>query len=66
VATWTTLVAYVTAASFYQIATYTAHPAASAFVLSVLWGGFALLVLGLRRWGQRRREPVTQPAQVEA
>jgi ferrous iron transport protein B len=66
VATWTTLVAYVTAASFYQIATYTAHPAASAFVLSVLWGGFAVLVLGLRRWGQRRREPVTQPAQVEA
>jgi len=32
----------------------------------VLWGGFAVLVLGLRRWGQRRREPVTQPAQVEA
>jgi len=66
VATWTTLVAYVTAASFYQIATYAAHPTTSALVLSVLWGGFALLVLGLRRWGQRRHEPGTQPAQVEA
>jgi len=66
VATWTTLVAYVTAASFYQIATYAAHPTASAFVLSVLWGVFALLVLGLRRWGQRRHEPGTQPARVEA
>lgn len=65
VATWTTLVAYITASSFYQIATYSAHPAASGSWLLVLWGAFALLVLVLRRWAQHRREPAAQPVRVE-
>jgi ferrous iron transport protein B len=65
VATWTTLVAYITASSFYQIATYSAHPAASSTLLIVLWGTFALLVFMLRRWAQHRREPAAQAVQVE-
>ncbi len=65
VATWTTLVAYITASSFYQIATYSAHPGASSTLLIVLWSAVALLVFILRRWTQHHREPATQPAQVE-
>jgi ferrous iron transport protein B len=65
VATWTTLVAYITASSFYQIATYSAHPAASGTMLIALWSAFALLVFMLRRWAQHRREPAVQPVQVE-
>jgi len=65
VATWTTLVAYITASSFYQIATYTAHPASSSTLLALLWTAFAVLVFVLRRWAQHRREPVAQAARVE-
>jgi ferrous iron transport protein B len=66
VATWTTLVAYITASSFYQIATWSEHPATSAAWLAVLWGVFGVLVYLLRRWGQQRREPAVQAAQVKA
>ena len=66
VATWTTVVAYITATSFYQIATYAAHPAQSAAWLLGLWGAFAVLIFMLRRWGQRSGAPVTRPAEAEA
>lgn len=59
VAAWTTIVAYITAVSFYQIATWSAHPANSALWLAGLWSMFALLIIILRRWGQPRRESET-------
>ncbi len=65
VATWTTLVAYITASSFYQVATYGVHPASSATWLMILWGAFALLIITLRRWAQHSREPATPVTQVE-
>ncbi|MDX2457584.1 MAG: Fe(2+) transporter permease subunit FeoB [Gammaproteobacteria bacterium] len=57
VAAWTTTVAYITAVSFYQIATWSVHPANSALWLGGLWSLFALLIMILRRWGQHSREP---------
>ncbi len=57
VAAWTTTVAYITAVSFYQIASWNAHPAASGLWLAGLWSLFALLIIVLRRWGQHNREP---------
>jgi len=57
VAAWTTTVAYITAVSFYQLATWNAHPADSALWLGGLWSMFALLIMVLRHWGQRSREP---------
>jgi len=65
VATWTTVVAYITAASFYQIATYSEHPASSMTWLASLWVGFAVLLFVLRQWGQRSRAPKPQPARAE-
>ncbi len=62
VAAWTTLVAYITAASFYQIARFDLHPSTSTAWLVGLWAAFALLVFALRRWEQRRLEPATNPA----
>lgn len=59
VATWTTTVAYITAASYYQIATWNLHPSSSALWLGGMWSIFALLIILLRRWGQRSRQPET-------
>ncbi|HFD80040.1 MAG TPA: Fe(2+) transporter permease subunit FeoB [Gammaproteobacteria bacterium] len=66
VAAWTTTVAYITATSFYQIATFGQHPGSSTAWLTGLWLGFALLILALRRWGHRHRQPAAQTASVEA
>ena len=66
VAGWTTTVAYITATSFYQIATFEQHPGSSTAWLTGLWLGFALLILALRRWGHRHRQPAAQTASVEA
>ena len=66
VAAWTTTVAYITAVSFYQLATYSEHPAASLAWLLGLWGCFTLLIFLLRRWGQRERGRTTQPAGAQA
>jgi len=66
VAAWTTTVAYITAVSFYQVATYSDHPTASVAWLAGFWGGFALLIFLLQRWGQRERGRATQPARAQA
>ena len=66
VAGWTTLVAYITAASFYQVARFDLHPAASSAWLMGMWSVFALVVLLLRRWERRRPEPASKPVRVEA
>lgn len=66
VAFWTTTVAYLTAASFYQIATFNAHPQSSTLILSIMWGIFAVLIIGLRQWGkheQSQQLPLERPAQ---
>ncbi len=57
VAGWTTSVAYITAVSFYQVANWNAHPTSSALWLGGLWGAFAMLIVFLRRWGQRGQQP---------
>ncbi|MFQ5642419.1 MAG: Fe(2+) transporter permease subunit FeoB [Thiogranum sp.] len=57
VAAWTTTVAYITAVSFYQVATWSAHPTSSALWLGGLWSLFIVLIMVLRRWGQRKRDP---------
>ncbi len=66
VAAWTTTVAYITAVSFYQVATYSDHPTASIAWLVGLWGSFTLLIYLLRRWGQREQGRATQPARAQA
>jgi len=66
VAAWTTTVAYITAVSFYQIATYSDHPTTSVAWLVGLWGGFTLLIYLLRRWGQRERGRAAQPVRAQA
>jgi ferrous iron transport protein B len=66
VAGWTTLVAYITAASFYQIARFDLHPGTSTAWLAGMWGLFALVVFSLRRWERRRPEPASKPAGAEA
>ena len=66
VAGWTTLVAYITAASFYQVARFDLHPAASSAWLAGMWSVFALVVFLLRRWERSRPEPASKPARVEA
>ncbi|VAX14547.1 Ferrous iron transport protein B [hydrothermal vent metagenome] len=62
VAAWTTTVAYITAVSFYQIASWSAHPVSSGLWLGGLWSLFALLIIVLRRWGQRQQEPAVGKA----
>lgn len=53
VAAWTTGMAYGLATLVYQTATYTSHPAASlTWILGTL-AAFAVVLLGLRRFGQR-------------
>jgi len=65
VACWTTVVAYITATSFYQIARFDQHPVSSSLWLLGLWGAFLLFVLSLRRWEQHGRSHATQPAEVK-
>ncbi len=62
VAVWTTSVAYLTASSFYQLATFNQHPDSSLLILAVLWSVFTLLILFLRYWGKQAdtEPPVTE------
>jgi ferrous iron transport protein B len=53
VAAWATGVAYLTATVYYQLATYSAHPASSLAWVAGLSALFAAIVFGLRRWAQR-------------
>ncbi|OOY98838.1 Fe(2+) transporter permease subunit FeoB [Solemya velum gill symbiont] len=53
VAFWTTSVAYLTASSYYQLATYADHPQLSIITLSLMWMLFLLLIIGLRYWGRK-------------
>ncbi len=56
VAAWTTGVAYTTSSIFYQIATFSRHPIASALWITLL-GILAIgVIASLRMWGKRGRE----------
>ncbi|KRT53705.1 Fe(2+) transporter permease subunit FeoB [endosymbiont of Ridgeia piscesae] len=53
VAAWTTGVAYVSASLFYQIASYSLHPASSTAWISSLLLLVAMVIVGLRIWARR-------------
>ena len=55
VAGWTTGIAYMSAAIFYQLATFSQHPVYSATWITGLSLVFASVVLGLRFWGRSNR-----------
>lgn len=48
VAGWSTLVAYLAASSFYQLATFSHSPHDSLLTLAIMWGLFLAVVLALR------------------
>jgi ferrous iron transport protein B len=66
VATWTTAVAYITASSFYQIARWAEHPLSSFILLAGMWLAFTVLIIGLRQWGRRIKDPKLLTARAEA
>ncbi len=55
VAGWTTGIAYMSAAIFYQLATFSRHPVYSATWITGLLLAFASVVLVLRLWGRSNR-----------
>jgi ferrous iron transport protein B len=57
VAAWTTGVAFTTSTIFYQVARFTQHPfSSSAWIIGLLLVT-ALVVISLKRWGQKDAEP---------
>lgn len=62
VATWTTGVAYITATLFYQLATFSRHPASSiGWVIGL--GIVALIaIFSLRKWANRKQDSPQRPA----
>jgi ferrous iron transport protein B len=66
VAAWTTAVAYITASSFYQIARWSEHPLSSFLLLASMWLAFTLLIIGLRQWGRRNKDPKLRTVRAEA
>lgn len=53
VAVWTTVIAYITATSFYQISTFSQHPLFSTLWLAGISILFIGLIYGLRQWALR-------------
>lgn len=66
VAAWTTAVAYITASSFYQIARWSEHPLSSFLLLASMWLAFTVLIIGLRQWGRRNKDPKLRTVRAEA
>ena len=64
VAFWTTSIAYVTATSFYQVATWSRHPGFSLGWLVGVSLFLVALVSGLRYWSRRDDKPALRPAEV--
>ncbi|MBT8440506.1 MAG: Fe(2+) transporter permease subunit FeoB [Gammaproteobacteria bacterium] len=60
VAIWTTSVAYLTASTFYQVATFTLHPEVAMTTLLILWSAFIGLVIILRRAGKQSDNEVAE------
>ena len=56
VAAWTTGVAFTTSTIFYQAARFSEHPASSATWIGGLLLVTALVVTGLKRWGQKESD----------
>jgi len=67
VAAWTTGVAFATATLFYQVATFERHPLSSGAWVIGLVVALAVVLLGLRAWGQNGRGAAdAQVARVRA
>lgn len=66
VAAWTTTVAYITASSYYQIASWANHPASSFTWLAGMWLAFSLLIIALRQWGSRNKGEKMLTERVQA
>jgi ferrous iron transport protein B len=60
VALWTTGIAYISASTYYQIATYTHHPASSLTVISSTLFVLGVTIVSLRLWANRRLDD-TEP-----
>lgn len=60
VAIWTTSVAYLTASSFYQVATFNSNPEIAVTTLLILWSAFIVLVMFLRKAGKQPEDPALQ------
>ncbi len=55
VVAWTTVLAYVVASVFYQLATFLQHPGSSALFIGLLLSLVAAVLLGLMRWSRAGR-----------
>jgi ferrous iron transport protein B len=53
VALWTTSIAYITASSYYQLATYSTHPGSSIAITVSMLTALGVLILALRLWANR-------------
>lgn len=56
IAFWTTLLAFAASSTFYQVATFTAHPGYSTAVLLSVWGVLTCVLFMLRLQGVRMQE----------
>ena len=66
VAAWTTVIAYVTASSFYQVSTFSQHPVFSTFWLGSILLLLIGLIIGLRQWAHKetRKEDALDTAEA--
>lgn len=64
VAAWTTVTAYITATSFYQIASYAQHPLFSALWLTGVAIFCITLIYGLRLWAHKETDKPPEAAQA--
>ncbi len=55
VVAWTTVLAYVVASVFYQVATFMQHPGPSALLIGLMLALVAAVLAGLMRWGRAGR-----------
>ncbi len=62
VVAWTTVLAYVVASVFYQVATFLQHPASSALLIGLLLALVVGVLLGLMRWSRAGRTVATAEA----
>lgn len=66
VATWTTGLAWIAATLFYQVATFAQHPASSAAWIAGCLAFTAIVIVVLRRWGQRGTAGLAAPSAAQA
>lgn len=65
VAAWTTTIAYITASSYYQIATFAQHPLFSGLWLAGIVVLFFALIYGLRQWALKDLDKKASPGEAK-